>query len=93
MSEMFTEIDWVGGILFTGGTTAFLMAVSWGGVQYEWKSYQTLVPLILGPFLVAVSLIWVTRFAKNPFIRLDIYSWSSLAAFVCAMLQGFLVSR
>jgi hypothetical protein len=31
--EKLSRIDWIGGFLFTGTTTIFLMAISWGGTQ------------------------------------------------------------
>lgn len=33
MQEKFRRIDWLGGFLFTGSTTTFLIAISWGGLQ------------------------------------------------------------
>ncbi|KAL8747860.1 MAG: hypothetical protein Q9190_000308 [Brigantiaea leucoxantha] len=42
------EIDWIGSTLFIASVTGTLIAVSWGGVQYSWSSWHTLVPLILG---------------------------------------------
>ncbi|KAI5792616.1 major facilitator superfamily transporter [Pyronema domesticum] len=38
--ENMAKIDWFGGILFVAGFTSFLVALTWGGVQYEWNSWQ-----------------------------------------------------
>ncbi|OAA36802.1 Fungal trichothecene efflux pump [Beauveria brongniartii RCEF 3172] len=35
-------------ILFVASATALLMPITWGGKQYPWSSWQTLVPLLLG---------------------------------------------
>lgn len=86
-------IDYIGALLFTGGLVAFLLGLSWGGIQFSWTSYQTLVPMILGAVVTIVSLIWVARFAKLPFIKLSIYkNYSAIAALGAAFLQGYTVS-
>jgi len=42
------EID-VGGIfLFTGGILLFIMGLSWGGVQYPWKSAHVISTIVVG---------------------------------------------
>lgn len=33
------RVDWVGGILFIGGMTSFLIGISWAGIQYRWARY------------------------------------------------------
>jgi hypothetical protein len=49
-SEKLKELDPLGSFLFITSTTSFLIPVTWGGVQYAWSSWHTLVPLILGFF-------------------------------------------
>ncbi|KAL1963262.1 hypothetical protein VTN77DRAFT_8485 [Rasamsonia byssochlamydoides] len=88
----FSEVDWIGGLLFIGSTTAFLLGITWGGVQYAWNSYQTLLPLLLGIVGVVTTLFWEVRHAKNPFIRKALFNnLSGLSAYTCALLQGLLV--
>lgn len=36
--DRFREMDWVGGILTMGAFTSGVMAVSFGGIQYDWNS-------------------------------------------------------
>ncbi|MDI1492370.1 MAG: hypothetical protein OHK93_003584 [Ramalina farinacea] len=48
LADKLRGFDWLGAVLLTGATTAFLMPVSWGGVMFPWSSPRTLVPLILG---------------------------------------------
>lgn len=41
------QINWTGMVLFLASTTGLLIPVTtWGGVQYPWDSFHTLVPLI-----------------------------------------------
>jgi hypothetical protein len=42
------ELDWFGLILFGGGLTSFLLAISWGDNPYPWTSAQVLAPLVIG---------------------------------------------
>ncbi|KAB8300445.1 hypothetical protein EYC80_000617 [Monilinia laxa] len=87
-----SRVDWVGGILFIASLTSFLIAITWGGVQFEWGSYQTLVPLILGAFGLCLTVAWERWLAKEPFLRLFLFdSRSSILAYICCILQGFLM--
>ncbi|RAO69440.1 uncharacterized protein BHQ10_005452 [Talaromyces amestolkiae] len=87
-----TRIDWIGGFLFIGSMTAFLMAVTWGGVDHAWDSAATLAPLIVGVVGTFVSILWEKWGAREPFIRLAIFSnRSALAGYYCAMTQGLVL--
>lgn len=87
------SVDYVGIMLFTSGITVFLVGLSWGGNEFTWNSYQTLLPLVLGATVTALSLYYETRFARSPFIKLSIYNnYSSVLALVAAFLQGLIVS-
>ena len=43
-----TRVNWGGMTIFIGAATSFVMAISWGGVQYPWVSAQVLAPLLVG---------------------------------------------
>lgn len=88
------RVDWIGGFLFVGGMTSFLVGLSWAGVQYEWASPKTLVPIFLGVNAVIASVVWEVYYAKEPFLRPGLFaSPSAVAAYACAFGQGFLVSH
>ncbi|KAK5100972.1 hypothetical protein LTS08_004578 [Lithohypha guttulata] len=42
------RVDYVGSLLAIGSATAFILGISWGGVQYSWSAYQTILPIVLG---------------------------------------------
>ncbi|KAI0853598.1 MFS general substrate transporter [Daldinia vernicosa] len=48
--ERLKKIDYMGNAILIGSVVSVLIALSWGGTRYEWKSYQILVPLFLGVF-------------------------------------------
>lgn len=37
------RVDWIGSLIFIGSATGFMMGISWGGVQYAWSSWHTVV--------------------------------------------------
>ncbi|ROW03613.1 hypothetical protein VPNG_07162 [Cytospora leucostoma] len=49
------KIDWIGMAIFTTGCALVSVPLSWAGVMYPWASWKTLLPLIIGIF-VLVSL-------------------------------------
>jgi MFS family permease len=92
LREKLLRVDWIGGSLFIGGLTSFLMGLSWGGVQFPWSSFRTIVPLAVGAFGVLLSLVWERFGAKQPFLRRSLFhSWSAIAAYVCAFCQGLVL--
>jgi hypothetical protein len=87
------RVDWIGGFLFIGGTTSFLIGLSWAGVQFEWSSAQSLAPMFVGLNAVIAAIAWEIFGAKEPFLRPQLFSSASaIAAYACAFGQGFLVS-
>jgi MFS family permease len=86
------RIDWIGGFLFISSMTTFLIGLSWGGVQFAWRSYHTLVPIILGLVGINVSVIWELFGASEPFLHRSLFHKGSLiAAYTCALIQGLMV--
>ena len=73
------EVDWTGMILFLASTTGFLIPVTWGGVQYPWGSWRTVLPLaICGAGMIAFVL-HQEFVAKNPLIRTSVFKNTSAA--------------
>ena len=86
------RVDWLGGLLFIAGLTSALIAITWGGVQFAWTSWRTLVPLTLGPTLLIAALAWERYGATEPFLRKSLFAhFSAVAAYFCALLQGLLL--
>jgi Fungal trichothecene efflux pump (TRI12) len=92
LTEKLRRVDWMGGFLFTASTTIFLAAISWGGSQEPWNSFRTFVPLIIGAVGMIAALFWEAYVANEPFLRHRLFHCrSSYAAYIGALVQGFLV--
>ncbi|KAH8102988.1 Mfs1.2 [Cristinia sonorae] len=68
LKEKLGRMDWIGNLLCIGGTTAFVIGLTWGGVTHPWSSYQVLVPLILGLVVLTSFIAYEGIFAKHPII-------------------------
>jgi MFS family permease len=91
--QKFMEMDWLGAILFVGGTTALLIGISWGGTEHPWKSAATITPIILGSLSIALFLVWQIYSKSYSLFPMSIFHNASLAvAFFCAFVNGFIVS-
>lgn len=94
LREKLLRVDWMGGFLFISSSTAFLIAISWGGTQEPWGSFRTIVPLVLGVIGMAAALLWERCYAREPFLRRSLFHCrSSFAAYIGAAVQGLLVSE
>ncbi|KAI0438633.1 major facilitator superfamily transporter [Xylaria telfairii] len=92
ISEKLTRIDWLGSFIFTGSATSFLIAVSWGGSEFEWNSPQTLAPLIIGFVGLIFTLVYEKLWAKQPFLRHSLYhNASSIVGYLCGSIQGMVL--
>ncbi|CCG84490.1 protein of unknown function [Taphrina deformans PYCC 5710] len=65
MAQKISKIDFLGVFLSFAGIILFLFGLASGGYTAPWKSVTTLVPLILGFFLLVLLGFWET-FARNP---------------------------
>ena len=92
--EMLGRVDWIGGFVFIGSATSFLIAISWGGTSYAWTSWRTLVPLIVGVLgLIATMFYERLGAGDKAFLRHSLFHVSS-AHFIYfgAFTQGLVVS-
>lgn len=46
--EQMARIDWGGSVLLIGSVTSIVLALSWGGSEYAWSDWETVVPLVIG---------------------------------------------
>uniref|UniRef100_L2G8B6 MFS multidrug transporter n=1 Tax=Colletotrichum fructicola (strain Nara gc5) TaxID=1213859 RepID=L2G8B6_COLFN len=82
----------LGSFLFTACSTSFLFGISTGGVMYEWKSFRSLLPLVLGIFILVAFGIWELRFAKEPMIDKGIFNnWTMVANYIMTVFHGMIL--
>ena len=90
--EKLRRIDYVGTVLFIGSIAAFLIPLTWGGVLYDWGSWHTLVPLIIGAVGLAVFTFYEWRFASNPIIPPSIFqNRTASVSYIGTVLQGLIL--
>ncbi|KAL2216529.1 putative MFS transporter [Thermoascus aurantiacus ATCC 26904] len=89
LMDKIRRVDYVGTILFVGSTASFLIPLSWGGVMYNWDSWHTLVPLIIGAVGFAVFAFYEYFFASDPIIPYSIFqNRTATVSFIGSLLQG-----
>ena len=88
------RVDLGGNALLIASVVAVLIALTWGGTEYDWSSYRTLVPLILGLLGIGAFLcIESTTLIPEPTMPLRLFSnRTSLGAFGIALLHAMLTN-
>ncbi|KAH9888241.1 major facilitator superfamily domain-containing protein [Xylariomycetidae sp. FL2044] len=87
-----SEIDWPGLLLFAASATAALIPIVWGGVQFPWDSWHTIVPLVVGLVGIVFFAFYEGYIAKRPFLPLYIFrNYSTSITFVGSFINGILL--
>lgn len=86
------RVDWLGGALLTSSATLFIVALSWAGSDFAWKSAGTLVPLCLGICGLVGTFLYEANYAQRPFLRRSLFgNLSSAVTYFCGAVQGLVV--
>jgi Fungal trichothecene efflux pump (TRI12) len=86
------RVDWIGSAIFVASMTSFLIPLTWGGVMYDWTSWRTLVPLILGAVGILGFCLYEKYLAPEPAIRLSIFrNATTNIAFFTTTLHGLIL--
>ncbi|KIW07815.1 uncharacterized protein PV09_01735 [Verruconis gallopava] len=94
-AEKLRRVDWIGTVVFVAATVGFLIPITWGGVQYSWSSWRTLVPLLV----CAAALIgfvayeeWLERRGREPTIRMSVLKHRTAAVtYATTFLHGMIL--
>jgi hypothetical protein len=94
VGNKFKRVDLGGNALLVASIVSVLIALTWGGTQYEWSSWRTLLPLILG-FIGIGGFFWIesTTWIVEPTMPFRLFSnRTSLGAFAIASLHAMLTN-
>ena len=58
----------MGTFLLTTGLVLILLALSFGGVEFAWKSGYIIQNFLVGGFLIIAFIIWTFKYSPNPMI-------------------------
>lgn len=91
LRSRFARVDWIGALMFAIGATAFALPLSWAEELYPWRSWQTIVPLIIG-ILVLVALGFYEARPEAPLFPHRIFSSrASVMTLINGVIHGFLI--
>lgn len=81
-----------GNAIFVGAIIAILIALTWGGTTYEWKTYHIIVPLVLGLAGLGLFTTFEWKYCKEPsFPRAVLTNRTSAAAFTLTLLHALCI--
>ncbi|ANE05236.1 MFS transporter [Corynebacterium crudilactis] len=66
-------VDWLGSIFMSIATTALVLAVTWGGNEYEWGS-PMIIGLILLTIIAAIVFVFVEKRAVDPLVPMGLFA-------------------
>lgn len=66
-------IDLFGAFLALGGTSVFLMGLTWGGGEYEWQSMHVIVALVVGFVISVAFVVWQWKGTTVPLVPMHIF--------------------
>ncbi|KAI0400471.1 major facilitator superfamily domain-containing protein [Xylaria palmicola] len=85
------RLDWIGILLFAAGAAATSLPLSWAGSLYPWSSWRTIVPLIIGVFLL-VSFGFYERRPTEAVMPYRIFSSTTATfALITGLIHGLLL--
>lgn len=92
LSIKLRQIDYIGIALFVPSTASLLIPLTWGGVLFPWKSWHTLVPLLLGAAGLCTFAAYEIQIAKHPIIPPAVfYNRTALISFTGFTAVGLII--
>ncbi|CAG7934483.1 unnamed protein product [Penicillium olsonii] len=86
------QIDWIGFGLFIPSMASFLIPITWGGEMFPWKSWHTLVPLLVGTMGLVSFVTYEIWIAKQPFLLGSIFrDGNSRLIYLQTFMHGLIV--
>lgn len=86
------RFDYIGSVLFTASSTAFLFGLTTGGVMYEWSSFRVIVPLVLGVVGMVGFGFYEIHIASEPIINKGIFNnWTMISDYIQTVAHGMIL--
>lgn len=87
------RIDWIGNALLILSVTSILLALAWGGTLHAWKSWRTIIPLVLGGLgLLAFAALQASGYVAEPTMPPKLFSnRTAVSIFIMAFVHGLLL--
>ncbi|KAJ7581827.1 MFS general substrate transporter [Mycena floridula] len=81
-------VDWLGNVFIMASTCSIMLGLTWGGIQYPWRSPRILVLIIVGGIGMILSVLYESKWPKRPTIPLVVLSnRTSFSGYLGAFLQ------
>ncbi|KAM5451832.1 hypothetical protein MaudCBS49596_003660 [Microsporum audouinii] len=92
LASKLRRIDYIGAVLFIASAVSFLIPVTWGGVMYDWSSWRTLVPLILGIVGLVCFMLYEKYIATDPMIPVTVFATrTAIVTYIETVLHGLVL--
>ncbi|KAL4894729.1 major facilitator superfamily domain-containing protein [Aspergillus ambiguus] len=86
-------LDWIGGFLVFLSLGSLVCGISWGGIQFAWDRWQTLVPICVGAALGVLLVVYEAIKAANAMFNPAVLrSLSAMTLHVGGLCHGLMVS-
>jgi len=86
------RIDYIGMVVFTAASSAFLVGITTGGSLNPWSSASVLAPMIIGLVLFGAFILIEWKVAKEPMVPLRVFrDRTAAAAFFGFFIHGLVV--
>ncbi|KAI0026720.1 iron permease [Vararia minispora EC-137] len=93
LREKLKTMDLIGNAIIVGSSTAVVIGLSWGGVQYAWSSARVLVPLILGLLGFIVFGVYEAYGASHPIVpTFLVTNRTALSGYIQNFIMGLLMA-
>ncbi|KAJ7488107.1 iron permease [Mycena latifolia] len=86
--EKLSRMDWIGNFLVIAASSAVIIALTWGGIQFPWSSPRVLVPLCVGVAGLAIFLLYEATFPAYPIVPGSLMSTPTGLNYMPVFFQG-----
>ncbi|OQD89856.1 hypothetical protein PENANT_c002G05180 [Penicillium antarcticum] len=85
-------VDYGGSVIFVSSITSLLIPLTWGGLEYEWDSWHTVVPLVLGVVGLVTFVLYESYVAKDPMIPYSVFQDRTISVmYICTISLGLII--